>query len=145
MCWYDIFPCRPDKGLFRPTKGPLRPTKDLFKLKRAIGQSERALCWSGKPFVRLRQGSVKAGACPLCRKQSPSAGVMKASRKTSLFFRICGSPDGTDIMTVFPGDITHSLVVNGREQQEAAAAVCVMSAHAHSDLELIRWHKSIFM
>ena len=37
-------------------------------------------------------------------------------------FRIYGSPDGTDIVTVLPGDITHSLAANARKWQEAAAA-----------------------
>ena len=87
------------------------------------------MCWFGKPFVRLRQESAKGGACLLGETESFGGANEDLSENLHLF-RVYGSPNGTDIVTVLPGDITHSLAANGRKWQEAAAAARVSPAHA---------------
>ena len=55
------------------------------------------------------------------------------------FFRIYGSPDGTDIMTVSPGEIAAQ---SGSVWQEVAGSCSgsfASSVHAHSKYELISW------
>ena len=44
-----------------------------------------------------------------------------------------------------PAKLLRSLTAYGRKRQEAAVVVCVSSAHAHSEHELISWHTPIFM
>ena len=90
------------------------------------------LVWEA--LCSLKTGVDKGWGMPIWGKQSPSAGGMKTSRKTSIFF-----------VTVLPGDITHNLAANARKWQEAAAAARVSSAHAHSDHKVISWHAPNFI
>ena len=55
---------------------------------------------------------------------------MRAASKTSIFFRIYGSPDGTNIVTVSLGEANAQpgRGGNGRKRQDAAVVVCVSPA-----------------
>ena len=75
------------------------------------------------------QGSAKGGACPLWGATEPFGGGNEGLLENLHLFRIYGSPDGTNIVTVLPGDITAQ---PGRAWQETAGSCSDSLCFVHS-------------